>query len=124
MKHKETGDLVHPRNFGTFPKVFAEYVRRQKALSWEEAVHKMTGMPANKFKLSKRGEIAEGYFADLVIFDPETIADQATMEDPYQYPVGIMAVIVNGSVALDGETVGAKRYGQVLRQKKKGFFPW
>lgn len=124
VKHKETGDLVHPRNFGTFPKVFAEYVRRQKALSWEEAVHKMTGMPANKFKLSKRGEIAEGFFADLVIFDPETIADQATMEDPYQYPVGIMAVIVNGSVALDGETVGAKRYGQVIRQKKKGFFPW
>lgn len=123
LAHAETGDLVHPRNFGTFPKVFAEYVRRQKALSWEEAVHKMTGKPALKFQLEKRGFIQEGYFADIVIFNPETIEDKSTMEAPYQYPVGISYVVINGNIALAENTVGVKRFGQVLRQKKN-FFGW
>ena len=123
LAHRATGDLVHPRNFGTFPKVFADYVRGQKALSWEEAVHKMTGKPALKFNLEKRGRIADDYFADLVIFNPETIADKATMEDPYQYPVGISHVIINGRIALEGEQLSSKRVGRVLRQKK-GLFPW
>jgi N-acyl-D-amino-acid deacylase len=81
-------------------------------------------MPAEKFKLEKRGQIAEGYHADLVIFNPETIADKSTMEEPYQYPVGISQVIVNGSVALDGDALSSKRFGQVLRRKKKSFLPW
>jgi N-acyl-D-amino-acid deacylase len=115
-----TGDLVHPRNFGTFPKVFAEYVRKEKALSWEEAVHKMTGKPALKFRLEKRGILEKGYFADLVIFDPETIEDKATLEDPYQYPVGISHVIVNGALAYEDGKIGARK-GMVLRQKR-GFF--
>ena len=123
LAHRATGDLVHPRNFGTFPKVFADYVRGQKALSWEEAVHKMTGKPATKFKLEKRGLIADDYFADIVIFNPETIADKATMEDPYQYPVGISHVIINGRVALENEQLSPKRVGRVLRQKK-GLFHW
>ncbi len=122
LKHRETGDLVHPRNFGTFPKVFAQYVRREKALSWEEAVHKMTGKPALKFRLEKRGLLEKDYFADIVIFDPETIEDKATMEDPYQYPVGISHVLVNGSVTLE-EGVMFERKGVVLRQKR-GIFHW
>lgn len=122
LAHAETGDLVHPRSFGTFPKVFAEYVRREKAISWEEAVHKMTGKPAMKFQLEKRGLIEKGYFADIVIFDPETIEDTATMEDPYQYPIGISQVIVNGEVTLE-EGVFFERNGVVLR-KKRSLFPW
>lgn len=123
LAHRETGDLVHPRNFGTFPKVFAEYVRRQKVLSWEEAVHKMTGKAALKFQLDRRGLLEEGYFADIVIFDPATIEDTATMENPYQYPVGISYVLVNGKVALEGKNEKVEREGRVLRQKK-GFFEW
>lgn len=123
LAHKETGDLVHPRNFGTFPKVFAQYVREEKSLSWEEAVHKMTGKPALKFKIEKRGLIGEGYFADLVIFDPHTIADKATMEEPYQYPVGISHVIINGRIALEQGITTTARFGVVLRQKK-GLFSW
>lgn len=123
LAHKATGDLVHPRNFGTFPKVLAQYVREEKALSWEEAIHKMTGKPARKFNLDKRGLIGEGYAADLVVFDPNIIADKATMEEPYQYPVGISRVIINGQLALEENILTTKRLGQVLRQKK-GFFSW
>ncbi len=123
LAHKETGDVVHPRSFGTFPKVFSQYVRKEKALSWEEAVHKMTGKPALKFKIEKRGLIARGYFADIVIFDPETIEDKATLEDPYQYPVGIMFVILNGHIALEERSLKATRFGKVLRPKK-ALFGW
>lgn len=123
LAHRKTGDLVHPRNFGTFPKVFAEYVRKQKVLSWEEAVHKMSGKPALKFRLEKRGLLEKGYFADVVVLDPETVEDRSTMEDPYQYPVGIVCVIVNGCIAFDGESSEVKRHGRVLRQKK-GLLSW
>lgn len=120
-RHAETGELVHPRNFGTFPKVFAEYVRKEKALSWEEAVHKMTGKPALKFHLEKRGILEKGYFADIVVFDPETIEDKATLEDPYQYPIGISHVIVNGSIAFEAGVMGARK-GMVLRSKRGLFW--
>lgn len=119
-EHAETGDLVHPRNFGTFPKVFAEYVRKEKALSWEEAVHKMTGKPAEKFHLAKRGMLERGYFADVVVFDPETIADKATLEDPYQYPVGISHVIVNGALAYEEGNL-QKKAGRILRSRHGWF---
>lgn len=123
IAHRETGDLVHPRNFGTFPKVFAEYVRKQKALSWEEAVHKMTGKPALKFKLEKRGLIETGFFADVVIFDPEKIEDTATMDEPYRYPVGISHVLLRGRMALEQGALSLERFGSVLRQKR-GFLKW
>lgn len=122
LAHRATGDLVHPRNFGTFPKVFAQYVRREKVLSWEEAVHKMTGKPALKFRIEKRGILQKNFFADIVIFDPETIEDKATMEDPYQYPVGISHVVINGVVTLEEGKVCARK-GRVLRQKR-GIFHW
>lgn len=124
VNHKETGELVHPRNFGTFPRVFAEYVRKQKALSWEEAVHKMTGKPALKFQLDRRGLLLPGYFADIVVFQPETIADRATMEDPYQYATGISSLIINGSLALEaGEIFAEGRFGHILK-RKKGWLEW
>ena len=119
--HAATGEMVHPRNFGTFPKVFAEYVRNQKSLSWEEAVCKMSGKPAMKFQLEKRGLLKEGYFADVVVFQPETIEDKATMEDPYQYPAGISFVLVNGTVAYEEGNFASGRYGKVLRSKKNWF---
>ncbi len=123
LAHKETGDLVHPRNFGTFPKVLSEYVRKQKALSWEEAIHKMTGKPAVKFNIEKRGLIGEGFYADVVVFNPETIEDKSTMEEPYQYPVGISHVLINGRVALEEGVLAPRRLGVVLRQKKS-LFGW
>lgn len=124
LGYETTGELVHPRNFGAFPKVFAEYVRRQKALSWEEAVHKMSGKPAMKFRLEKRGLLQEGYFADIVVFQPETIADRATMEVPYQYATGISFLVINGSLAMEeGELLSGKRFGKVLR-RTKGWFEW
>jgi N-acyl-D-aspartate/D-glutamate deacylase len=123
LDHKETGDLVHPRSFGTFPKVLAQYVREEKMLSWEEAIHKMSGKPAMKFDLEKRGMIQEGYYADVVVFDPETIQDNATMEDPYQYPDGISHVIINGKLSLEDDVLVGERAGVILKRKKK-IFEW
>lgn len=93
----------HPRGAGTFPRIFAEYVRQQKLFSLEEAVHRATGETAETFGIPQRGFIRQGYGADLVIFDPARIQDRATPEDPWAAPVGIVAVIENGVVvARDG----------------------
>jgi N-acyl-D-amino-acid deacylase len=97
----------HPRGLGTFPRVLGRYVRERKALTLAQAVHKMTGKPAARLRLADRGRIAPGAAADLVVFDPAMVADRATFEEPFQYPVGIPVVVVNGAVALrDGERVG------------------
>jgi N-acyl-D-amino-acid deacylase len=107
----------HPRSFGTFPRVLGHYVREQRVMPLETAIHKMTAMPAAKLKLEGRGRIAEQAFADIVVFDPDTVADRATFEQPFQYPDGIPHVIVNGVFALrDGEPTGA-RSGRVLRPR-------
>lgn len=104
----------HPRAYGTFPRVLGEYVREQKLMPLETAVYKMTGMPAKRLGLLDRGVLREGAFADIVIFDPRTVKDQATFTNPHQYPVGIDAVIVNGIIAVErGKTTGA-RAGRVL----------
>lgn len=123
VEHKLTGDLVHPRNFGTFPKVLAEYVREKQLLSWEEAIHKMTGKPAAKFILQNRGFLREGYAADIVVFHPDTIASRATMENPYQYPDGIEWVLVNGVVALERGYMTKRRSGMILR-REHGWLHW
>jgi N-acyl-D-amino-acid deacylase len=105
----------HPRGLGTFPRVLGRYVRERKALKLEDAVKKMTSMPAARLKLTDRGRIAARMAADLVVFDPATIIDQATYEEPFQYPVGISAVVVNGQVALrDGDRTKAAT-GRALR---------
>ena len=128
MRHPQTmiasdGRLVqpgeghpHPRWYGTFPRVLGEYVREKRVLSLEEAVRKMTSMPAARLGLSDRGRIAEGMRADLTVFDPATVADRATFIEPHQYPAGIPYVIVNGRLAVDQERFTDARAGQVLRR--------
>jgi N-acyl-D-amino-acid deacylase len=97
----------HPRGYGTFPRVLGHYVRDTKVLTLESAVHKMSGMAAHKLRLADRGRVATGVFADLVAFDPSTVADRATFDQPHQYPVGIPLVVVNGVPTIrDGEQTG------------------
>ena len=104
----------HPRYYGTFPRVLGRYVREEKVLSLEEAVEKMTSISAERFGLRDRGMIQEGAWADLVLFNAQTVTDKATYNDPHQYPVGIPYVIVNGVVVIDqGEHTGTLP-GQVL----------
>jgi N-acyl-D-amino-acid deacylase len=94
----------HPRGAGTFPRVLGRYVRERKSLTLAQAIRKMTSQPASRIRLSDRGRLAAGMAADLVVFDPATIADTATFDAPFSYPVGISAVVVNGVVALrDGQ---------------------
>jgi N-acyl-D-amino-acid deacylase len=108
--------VPHPRNFGTFPRVLGKYVREEQVITLEEAVRKMTSLPASALNLPDRGSIAPGKWADLVIFDPATVADKATFEQPFQYPVGIDTVIVNGQVVLDEGTHTNAKPGKVLRR--------
>jgi N-acyl-D-aspartate/D-glutamate deacylase len=104
----------HPRSYGTFPRVLGRYVREEKVLSLEEAVRKMTSVTAERFGLTDRGVVREGAWADLVLFDAQTVADRATFTDPHQYPVGIPYVIVNGEVVIEqGQHTGALA-GKVL----------
>ncbi|HEX5830571.1 MAG TPA: D-aminoacylase [Gemmatimonadaceae bacterium] len=106
----------HPRAYGTFPRVLGVYVRERKVLGLEEAVRKMTAMPATRLGLADRGRVAEGLVADLVVFDAATVADRATFEKPHAYPVGIRWVLVNGELAVqDGAATGV-RAGRVLRR--------
>jgi N-acyl-D-amino-acid deacylase len=105
----------HPRAYGTYPRVLGLYVREKKVMPLETAIHKMTGMPAARLKLEGRGKIAPNAFADIVVFDPNTVADRATFEAPHAYPVGIPWVIVNGEVVIrEGQHTHAKP-GKVLR---------
>jgi N-acyl-D-amino-acid deacylase len=107
---------VHPRMVGTFPRILGRYVRKQGVISLEEAIRKMTSLPAQTFGLYKKGILRERLNADIVIFDPETIIDNSTFDDPARPPTGIHWVIVNGELAVEnGEVVGATS-GQVLRR--------
>jgi len=110
----------HPRWYGTFPRVLARYVRERGVLTLPQAVHKMTGQPAARLGLRDRGTLVEGAYADITIFDPATVADRATFEDPHQYPDGIPYVIVNGTVAVDGGRFVGVRAGRVLRRGVDG----
>ena len=107
--------VPHPRNYGTFPRVLGRYVRELKVLTLPEAVRKMTSLPAARLGLTDRGRLATGSFADIVVFDPATVADQATYEKPHQYPVGIDYVLVNGQVEVDGGKLTEVRAGRVIR---------
>jgi N-acyl-D-amino-acid deacylase len=103
----------HPRGAGSMPRVLARYVRERKALTFADAIHKMTARPADRVHLRDRGRLAVGMAGDLVVLDPATVADTATFANPFQYPVGIGAVIVNGVVAVrDGQHLASP--GRVL----------
>ncbi len=96
----------HPRFYGTFPRILGKYVREEKVLTLPEAIKKMTSVPAMKFNFKHRGQIAEDYWADIVVFNPDTVIDKATWTDPHQIPEGIEYVIVNGEIVVnkDGQT--------------------
>jgi N-acyl-D-aspartate/D-glutamate deacylase len=104
----------HPRLWGTFPRVLGRYVREQNVLSLPDAVHRMTGLPASRFGLRNRGIIEAGNYADLCVFDPDTIADSASFEQPTRPAVGIHCVFVNGQMALEKGIPTAARAGRVL----------
>ena len=106
----------HPRNYGTFPRVIQVYVREQKAMPLEEAIRKMTGAPARKLRLRRKGLVEEGLDADLVVFDPATIRERGTYADPHRYPEGVDYVTVNGQVVVRrGEHTGVQA-GRVIRR--------
>jgi putative CocE/NonD family hydrolase len=101
--------MPHPRAYGNFARLLGKYVREEKLLSLEEAIRRLTHLPATNLGLLGRGLLQEGYFADVVVFDPNTIADRATYEKPHKYAVGMRHVLVNGvQVLKDGEHTGAK----------------
>ena len=132
MRHPQTmigsdGRLVqpgeghpHPRWYGTFPRVLGEYVRERHVLTLPQAVHKMTGQSAARLGLRDRGQIREGSYADITVFDPATVKDMATFESPHQYPVGIPWVLVNGRVAVENGKFAGVRAGRVLRRGPDG----
>jgi N-acyl-D-amino-acid deacylase len=104
----------HPRSYGTFPRFLAR-VRETGLVSLEEAIRKMTSLPARRLSLKRRGRLVPGHFADIVVFDPSTVQDIATFERPHEYSVGIEQVLVNGTpVVSNGKTTG-KRPGRVIR---------
>jgi N-acyl-D-amino-acid deacylase len=109
----------HPRSYGTYPRVLKKYVREDKLLTIENAIRKMTSQPAQKLGLQDRGLLKEGMYADIVVFNPEAVADKATFTDPHKYPDGISYVIVNGKIVIEkGRHTGALP-GKVLRKTGK-----
>jgi N-acyl-D-amino-acid deacylase len=101
--------LPHPRSYGTNPRVLGKYVREEHTLTLEDAIRKMTSLPAQVLRLKDRGLLREGFWADVVVFDPSTVKDNGTYEVPEQYPTGILDVLVNGiPVIMNGEHTGAK----------------
>ncbi len=107
--------VPHPRNYGTYPRLLGKYVREEGLLTLEEAIRKCTSLPASHMGLKGRGYLRPGNWADIVIFDPETIIDTATFQQPHQYPEGIRYVVVNGTVTVEGKRLTGSRVGQVLR---------
>ena len=104
----------HPRLWGTFPRVLGHYSRERSLFSLEEAIRKMTSLPAKKFKLTGRGVVAEGNYADLVLFDPNTIKDSATYEEPLKPAIGVQAVWVNGEMTYEPDNGVINRNGRML----------
>jgi len=106
---------THPRSYGTYPRILGRFVRDQRILTLEDAVRKMSGAVADRLSIRDRGELREGMYADVMIFDPNTIIDNATYEKPHQLSTGMKYVFVNGvAVVSDGKVTGAKP-GKVVR---------
>jgi N-acyl-D-amino-acid deacylase len=107
--------VPHPRSYGTFPRILGKYVREEKALDLETAIHKMTALPAKSIRLKDRGILKKGMFADIVVFDPEEVKDTATYDAPHQYPEGILHVVVNGAHTIANSQLTENRAGRPLR---------
>ncbi|HJU73624.1 MAG TPA: D-aminoacylase [Gemmatimonadaceae bacterium] len=108
--------VPHPRAYGTFPRVLGVYVREKKVLGLEEAIKKMTSMPADRLGLKSRGRLQNGAVADVVVFDAARVADKGTFEKPHEYPVGIQHVLVNGVAVVQDGAMTTARPGKVLRR--------
>jgi N-acyl-D-amino-acid deacylase len=108
--------VPHPRGYGNAVRALGRYVREMKVVSLEEAVRKMTSLPADHFGFADRGRIAAGQAADLVVFDAARVSDRATYENPHQYPDGVTAVFVNGVMVVQNGAHTQARPGQVLRR--------
>jgi N-acyl-D-amino-acid deacylase len=104
----------HPRLWGTFPRVLGRYVREKRLLSLEQAVHKMTGLPARTYRLKDRGLVQPGHYADLTLFDPAAVLDRATYEEPERPADGIRLVLVNGAPVWGAEGSTGERPGRFL----------
>jgi len=112
---------THPRAYGNFARLFGKYVRDEKIMPVQEAVRRVTGLPASNLHLDRRGSLREGFFADVVVFDPQTFSDVATYDNPHRYAVGMKHVFVNGAQVLkDGDHTGAKPGRALWGQGKKG----
>jgi len=107
----------HPRAYSTFPRVLGYYAREEKVLSMEQAIHKMTALPASCLHLKDRGQLKIGYKADITIFDPATVKDKGTFIEPHQYPEGIEYVIVNGEITIDKGVFHFIKSGKILKKK-------
>ena len=105
----------HPRAYGTFARVLGKYVREMEIMTLEESIRKMTSLPAERFGVAQRGRITEGYFADIAVFDPASVQDNATFAKPHQYAAGFEVVIVNGKPVLEGGERSEELPGMVLR---------
>jgi len=109
----------HPRLYGTFARVLGHYARDEHVFSLAEAIHRMTGLPARKFGFTDRGVLKAGAKADLVLFDPKTIIDRGTFEEPHRAPDGIVAVYVNGRLTAERGRSTGMRAGRALRRTRR-----
>jgi len=116
VPNRPTLGTYHPRFYGTYPRILGKYVREEKILTLEDAIRRMTSFPALRLGLTDRGLIKENFWADLVIFNQDTVIDKATYEEPHQFPEGIPYVIVNGVIAVDNNKQKRKFPGKVLRR--------
>ena len=107
----------HPRSYGSYPRVLGRYVREQGTLTLPEAIHKMTALPAQRMDLTDRGTLAEQYRADIVIFDPQTVIDNATFTSPHQYPTGIEYILVNGVIVKTPQGMTGRHAGEILTHR-------
>jgi N-acyl-D-amino-acid deacylase len=114
-----SGDMVHPRSFGTFPRKIGLYAVQEKVLPLEQAVRSATGLPADILRLPERGYLRAGYFADIAVFDPATIRDAATFDKPFEPPVGIPWVLVNGQIAVNNGQPTGTLSGRALRHQSQ-----
>jgi N-acyl-D-amino-acid deacylase len=107
--------VPHPRSYGTNARVLAEFVRNRQVIPLEDAIRKMTSLPARKLRLRDRGLLREGFWADLVLFDPEKVQDKATFEKPHQFSEGFDLVLVNGVPIVEDGKLTSDRPGKILR---------
>ncbi|MBL8189084.1 MAG: amidohydrolase family protein, partial [Acidobacteria bacterium] len=120
VHNPDSPSIPHPRGYGNNVRVLGVYTRDKKLVSVEEAVRKMTSLPAGTFKLWDRGLLRPGTAADVVIFDEKAVADRATFQQPKQYPAGITFVIVNGQVVIENDKHTGAKAGQILRGRGAG----